>query len=155
MRSGLLLVVAALVVSAVVTPLSARPKVRGAPPPPPPEERWMDPPRKPLDCAWYRSADPKHWSKEEKERSERECRLREEFRAFVTARQSCSHDDDCALVRVVCPFGCEAVPVNKAQVTAVAAKHEELAKKLETPCKWKCQPVSRTACDKGWCVAAR
>ena len=114
----------------------------------------MTPERKPKDCGWYRTADPKHWPDKEKAAAEKECHVIEEWRAFVTAHQSCSTDKDCAVVASDCPFGCMNVPVAAAHAKAVTEKQTQLRKKLDTDCVYKCRPVTRTACEKGWCVGA-
>jgi hypothetical protein len=123
--------------------------------PPKPRETWVTPDRKPEDCGWYRTADAKHWSDKMKAAAEKECYIVEEWRAFVTARQACSSDKDCGLVPSDCPFGCMNVPVAAVHATAVKKKQEDLEKKLDGRCKSKCQPVTRTVCEEGWCVGAR
>jgi hypothetical protein len=126
----------------------------GSAPKGPPRETWVTPERRPKDCGWYRTADPEHWSDAQKAAAERECRVLEEWQAFVTARQACSADKDCALVESDCPFGCMNVPVAAAHAKVIAEKQRELQKKMDVVCKYKCQPVTRTVCEKGWCVGA-
>ena len=77
----------------------------------------------------------------------------EEFRAFVASRQSCTQDEDCVVVKVACPFGCEGVPVNSTYAIAIEAKYTELARRYDDYCRYKCQPVGRAACRENWCVA--
>jgi hypothetical protein len=86
--------------------------------------------------------------------AEKECRVLEEWRAFVTGRQACSVDKDCVLVESNCPFGCRNVPVAAIHAKVVAEKQRELKKQLDVDCKYKCRPVARTVCEKGWCVGA-
>jgi hypothetical protein len=106
---------------------------------------WLAPDRNARNCDKYGSV---------KADSENECRLVEEFRAFVTSRQACSMDVDCVVVKVACPFGCEGVPVNSSQAVAVEEKHKQLASKYNDYCRYKCRPVRRAACRENWCVAA-
>src|SRR4051812_43426501 len=102
-----------------------------------PRETWVTPERKPKDCGRYRTADPKHWSDAEKVAAEKDCQVEEEWRAFVTARQTCSVDKDCALVASDCPFGCMNVPVAATQTKVVDEKQRELRKRLTEECMYK------------------
>jgi len=112
------------------------------------------PPRNPRHCDWYRTADPQYWSEQDKAAAERECHVVEEWRAFVTARQVCSVDEDCALVKSRCPFGCMNIPVAASQAKIVDDKQRELRKRLDDDCMYKCRPVTRTVCENAWCVGA-
>src|SRR5262245_50836275 len=125
---------------------------RPDPSPGPPRETWVTPERTPKDCGWYRTAD---WPAKQKAAAEKECHVVEEWRAFVTARQACSTDKDCAAVASDCPFGCMNVPVASVHAKAVTDKQTELWKKLDSDCMYKCRPVTRAVCEKGWCVGAR
>ena len=116
-------------------------------------ETWVTPEQEVNDCDWYRTADPKYWSDEQKAAAERRCRMVEEWRAFVTERQRCSSDRDCVLVASNCPFGCVNVPVAATHAKAVIGKQDELRKKLGRDCKSRCRPVTRALCEEGWCVA--
>ena len=120
----------------------------------PRDDTWVTPERSPKDCAWYRTADPRRWSAKEKAAAEKDCHVEEEWRAFVTARQSCSTDQDCALVATDCPFGCMNVPVAAVHAKAVTKKESELRKRLVRVCNYKCPPVTRTVCRERWCVGA-
>ena len=120
-----------------------------------PRETWVTPGRSPLDCGWYRTADPKRWSPKRKAAAEKTCRIVEEWRSFVTAHQDCSSDKDCVLVRSSCPFGCMNVPVGAAHAKALEQLQADLQEKLDDDCKYKCPPVTRTVCENGWCVGSR
>jgi hypothetical protein len=146
---GLLLAVFALGTGAAA--IAASPPIPSSAPP---HETWVTPERTPMDCGWYRTADPKHWSNGQKATAEKECHVVEEWRAFVTTHQVCSTDKDCVVVPSECPFGCMNVPVAATHAKAVTEKQTELRKKLDGVCKYKCRPVTRTVCEKGWCVGA-
>jgi hypothetical protein len=119
----------------------------------PARKTWVTPEREPMDCNRYLT-DP-YDSENGKIASERRCRIEEQWRAFVTARQGCSVDKDCVLVYSDCPFGCDNVPVAAAHATAVDELQRELWKRLGgRRCKHKCEPVTRTVCEHGWCVGA-
>ena len=88
-------------------------------------------------------------------REERACRVEEEFRRYVTERQQCSRDSDCVVVRTDCPFGCKGIPVSASHADEVIQKQDEIYSRLESRCVSKCERlVTRTVCDKGWCLAA-
>ena len=127
---------------------------RPDPSPGPPRETWVTPERQPKDCGWYRTADPKYWSDKQKVAAEKECHVVEEWRAFMTAHQGCSTDNDCAVVPSDCPFGCMNVPVAAVHAKALTEKQTALRKRLDADCKYKCRPVTRTVCEAGWCVGA-
>jgi hypothetical protein len=110
------------------------------------------PSREPRNCERYRTYD---WRAEDKIASEKECRLQEELRVFVMERQTCTREEDCAVVPAFCPFGCEGIPVTASKAGAVKAKLEELRQRYDDYCRYKCDPVWRTTCQDGWCVAAR
>jgi hypothetical protein len=114
----------------------------------------VTPARTPKKCDWYRTADPRHWSDEQKAAAEKECHIVEEWRAFVTDHQKCATDKDCVVVRSNCPFGCMNVPVAAVHAKAVEEKEADLRKKLDGECMYKCRPVTRTVCQDGWCVGA-
>jgi hypothetical protein len=119
-------------------------------------ETWIYPSREPRKkCDQYRTKDPARWSAQDKAESENECLLSEELRAYVLERQHCRRDEDCALVHADCPFGCMGIPVAASEFQAVAKKQDELLNLLIGDCRYKCDPVRRTVCRDGWCVAAR
>jgi hypothetical protein len=113
---------------------------------------WVVPSRQPANCERYKTYD---WRAEEKIVSEKECRLAEELRAFVVDRQTCSREEECVVVPASCPFGCEGIPVAASHADALRAKLDELRQKYNDYCRYKCDPVGRTTCQNGWCVAAR
>lgn len=143
---GSLFAVGVLTAGAAIGASRSNPSAR------PPRETWVTPERKPMDCGWYRTADPKYYSDEQKAASEKQCRIVEEWRAFVTAHQACSTNKDCTVVASDCPFGCMNVPVAAVHANAVAEKQAELRGRLASTCSYKCKPVVKTACEKGWCV---
>ncbi len=51
--------------------------------------------------------------------------IRQEFAAYVAARNQCSVTDDCVLARADCPLGCYAA-VNRVYQAEVEAKAREL-----------------------------
>ena len=113
---------------------------------------WVVPSREPRDCELYRTYD---WRAGDKIASEKECRLEEELRVFVMERQACTREEECVVVPTLCPFGCEGIPVTVSKARAVKTKLAELRKRYDGYCRYKCDPVWRTTCQKGWCVAAR
>jgi hypothetical protein len=87
--------------------------------------------------------------------AEKECHLVEELRVFVTERQSCTRDEECVVVHSDCPFGCEGIPVMASEAVTVERKQEELRRRYNDYCRYKCDPVWRAVCRNGWCVATR
>ena len=113
---------------------------------------WVVPSREPRNCERYKTYD---WPTEVKLSSEKACRLEEELRVFVTERQACTRKEECVVVPAACPFGCEGIPVAVSAAQAVKAKLEELRQRYDNYCRYKCDPVWRTTCQNGRCVAAR
>jgi hypothetical protein len=116
----------------------------------------VTPKHEPFDCDWYRTPEAGYLSDSEKTWHVEECRIREEWRAFVTVRQVCSVDTDCVLVRSGCPFVCDDVPVAAAHALDVEELQRELWERLGGHCKFKCagEPITRAVCERGWCVGA-
>lgn len=117
---------------------------------------WIAPDRVPTRCD-QDARDP-YWETEQ-EKAERlkdqeRCRLVESFRSFVVERQKCTKPDDCSVVDTYCPFGC-GVPVSKVHAAEVASTHVVHYKKVDYPCRYRCQLVTRATCVEGWCVATR
>jgi hypothetical protein len=82
------------------------------------------------------------------------CNVREEFRSFVAARQSCTAADQCAVVPGACPFGCF-VPEAKASASEVAAKLDELGARLDqlgNRCIYRCMSPPPAVCVEGRCA---
>jgi hypothetical protein len=127
---------------------------RAAPIDAPIRESWVAPARTPRHCDSYRTADPKYWSAEERASAEKDCWVEEELRAYVTERQHCSCDADCVVIPADCPFGCMGIPVNASEAAAVVRKQADLRGRLDSDCTYKCRSVTRTVCEKGWCLAA-
>ncbi len=81
---------------------------------------------------------------------------KEEFRAFVATRQSCTVASDCENVAGACPFGCY-VPVTKSAVAEVTAKLQTLGKRLDEAggrCVYRCTAPPAAACVAGRCSTA-
>ena len=80
---------------------------------------------------------------------------KEEFRAFVASRQSCSASTDCSIISGSCPFDCY-VPAAKASAAAVSAKLAALGERLDKAgnrCVYRCMSPPVPACVSGRCAA--
>jgi len=85
-----------------------------------------------------------------------ECLMQRDFDSYVSARQSCSSDDDCTVIRTSCPFGCgEAVA--RVYASAVSAEHERLMNEYSkhAQCKYKCSPFRSASCVENRCTRRR
>ncbi len=83
-----------------------------------------------------------------------EAELKQEFAAYVAARNQCSVNEDCALVVAGCPLGCYGA-VNRVFQAEVEAKAHELVSEYEESrgsCVVDCI-VSAPACTHGRCQA--
>lgn len=113
-------------------------------------------PRAADDCARLEaSAAYRDLPAEARARSLATCRAKEEFRAFVAARQSCSSATQCTIVVGSCPFGCF-VPVAKTSSADVVAKLETLGADLDKAgnrCVYRCMSPPAGACVAGRCSA--
>ena len=109
------------------------------------------------DCSRFDTApEYRDLSAEDRARSRATCDAKEEFRAFVATRQTCSNASDCTNVSGSCPFGCY-VPVVKAAAPAVTAKLETLATRLDKAghrCVYRCTAPPSEACVDGRCTTA-
>jgi hypothetical protein len=110
------------------------------------------------DCARLEaSAEYSELSAEERARSLATCQAKQEFRAFVAARQSCSAERRCEIVPGSCPFGCF-VPVAQAAAAEVAAKLDALGARLDKAgnrCVYRCMSPPAAACVDGRCSASK
>ncbi len=111
----------------------------------------------PHDCAERAaSAEQRDLSPEQRKRQQTTCAAKEELRAFVAARQSCTTASECSIVSGSCPFGCF-VPVAKASVGALDAKLKELGERLDRAgnrCVYRCMSPPVAACVDGRCATA-
>jgi len=110
------------------------------------------PATKPSDCA-HRDDTP-GLSAEDRARSRATCEAKEEMRAFVAARQSCSSASECTNLGGSCPFGCF-LPVSKRAAPEVSAKLEELGARLDKAghrCVYRCMGPPAAACVAGRCT---
>jgi hypothetical protein len=83
--------------------------------------------------------------------------VKQEFRAFVASRQSCSAPTDCSIVSGSCPFDCY-IPVAKASLAAVNAKLETLGARLDKAgdrCVYRCVSPPEPTCVNGRCAAGQ
>ncbi len=107
---------------------------------------------KPSDCA--RHDDTPGVSPEDRARSRAACEAKEEMRAFVAARQSCSSASECTNLGGSCPFGCF-IPVSKRSAPEVTAKLDELGSRLDKAgnrCAYRCMGAPAPACVAGRCT---
>ncbi|HEY3493648.1 MAG TPA: hypothetical protein VGK73_03135 [Polyangiaceae bacterium] len=109
------------------------------------------------DCARFENApEYKGLSAEDRARSRSTCEAKEEFRAFVSARQKCSSANECTNLSGACPFGCF-VPVAKSSASAVKTKLETLGARLDKAgnrCVYRCMGAPAEACVDGRCALA-
>ena len=115
-----------------------------------------NPKTKAEDCSRYDSA-PEHrnLSAEDRARSRTTCEAKEEFRAFVAARQTCSSAGECTSVAGACPFGCF-VPVARSAASEVTSKLDALGARLDKAgnrCVYRCMGAPSAACVDGRCAA--
>ncbi len=140
------------VASGPSTPAPATATERLAASPAPPASSAAAPPNPwttPEACA-PRGAPP---ASEASARSQTTCEAREELRAFVAVRQSCTASSGCTIVAGSCPFGCF-VPAEKDQAPQVAAKLEELGARLDAAgprCVYRCMAPPQAVCVDGRC----
>jgi hypothetical protein len=125
---------------------------RPADPDAPVVKTWEVSSRQPPNCERYKTID---WRTEDKIAAEKECRLVEELGIFLLEKQSCASDKECVVVPAFCPFGCEGIPVAVSRAVIVKERLEDLRQRYDDYCRYKCDPVWRTACRNGRCVAAQ
>lgn len=80
--------------------------------------------------------------------------VKEEFEAFVAARNQCTADDDCVLAAANCPLGCYAA-VNRQHQAEVEKKARELVEEYQSggrSCAYGCVGAV-PACQDGRCAA--
>ena len=117
-------------------------------------ERWIAPTREPKNCEQYGTLVLPGLSDTERASMVSQCLLEEEFRSYVTQRQSCSRDQDCTVVSAIGPFGCSRIPVSSSQAVNVERKQAELLKRFGDVGRYCCRPVARAVCENGWCLAS-
>jgi hypothetical protein len=79
--------------------------------------------------------------------------VQREYDAYVSARNACSVDSDCAIVFPSCPLGCYTAVAVQYQA-AVESKARELVDEYESQgqkCYYDCQAVQGAVCTSGNC----
>jgi hypothetical protein len=88
-------------------------------------------------------------------RSRASCAAKEEFAAFLAARQACASATDCTVVPGSCPFGCF-VPAANAAAAEVTAKLTALGERLDKTgnrCVYRCMGPPAPRCVEHRCRA--